>query len=55
MQDFSKLKGTKINHDLTPEELAKLAAQCKRVERPTPGTTVVQFMPKAPKRKPSKA
>jgi len=55
MRDFSTLKDTKVRHDLTPEELAKLAAQCERVERPEPGTTVVQFVPKAPKRKPSKA
>jgi hypothetical protein len=55
MRDFSTLKDTKVRHDLTPEELAKLAAQCKRVERPAPGMTVVQFVPKAPKRTPSKA
>jgi hypothetical protein len=55
MQDFSKLKDTKVRHDLTPEQLAKLAERSERVERPEPGTTVVQFVPKAPKRKPSKA
>ena len=55
MQDFSKLKDTPIDHDLTPEELAKLAAECKHVYRSAPGTVVVQFVPKAPKRTPSKA
>jgi hypothetical protein len=54
MQDFSKLKDTPIDHDLTPEESAKIRARFERVEW-QPGTTVVQFVPKAPTRKPPEA
>ena len=54
MLDFSKLKDTKVS-DLTREEIAAAAEQGEHVDRPEPGTVVVQFIPKAPKRKPSKA
>ena len=54
MLDFSKLKEARATEP-TPEELAAAAEQGEHVDRPEPGTVVVQFIPKAPKLKTSKA